>query len=286
MTTMVLLLLVKVAITTLIVAVGASSTVADVVYLWQRPALLLRSLVAMYLLIPLAAFILVQVWSLVPGVEAALLVLAVSAGAPLLPRKLKGVGNDRYAFSLVVTTSLLAIIVVPVWVGLLARYFGVATEISAFSVAKTMAAAFLLPLAVGFVLRALAPAPIERFAGRAIAIAGIALTASSLLLLVTHWQLLLAVGANGSAALLVLMLIALATGHVLGGPVAEDRTALALACVTRHIGIAVVVATTFQGPRTTVMLAAYVVVSALVSIPYLQWRRRVNPDTLGSKVKP
>jgi hypothetical protein len=37
----------------------------------------------------------------------------------------------------------------------------------------------------------------------------------------------------------------------------DERTALAIACVTRHVGVAVVVATSFRGPRTAVMLAAY-----------------------------
>jgi bile acid:Na+ symporter, BASS family len=57
-------------------------------YLWRRPGLLLRSLLAMYVLVPLAALILVKALTLPPGVEIGLLVLAVSAGAPLLPRKL------------------------------------------------------------------------------------------------------------------------------------------------------------------------------------------------------
>ena len=60
----------------------------------------------------------------------------------------------------------------------------------------------------------------------------------------------------------------------LGGPDADDRTALALACSTRHIGIAVLVASAFPGMRTIVMIAAYTVASAGVSIPYLVWRRR------------
>jgi hypothetical protein len=34
------------------------------------------------------------------------------------------------------------------------------------------------------------------------------------------------------------------------------------------------VATTFPGPKTATLIAAYVVGSALVSIPYLRWRRR------------
>ena len=66
----------------------------------------------------------------------------------------------------------------------------------------------------------------------------------------------------------------LAIGHALGGPKPDDRTALAIACATRHIGIAVLVATAFRGPGTMVLIAAYIVASAAVSIPYLQWRRR------------
>ena len=67
---------------------------------------------------------------------AALLVLAVSAGAPLLPRKLQRFGSSAYTFSLVVISSLLAIVVVPAWIALLAWHFGVSTELTAADVAQ------------------------------------------------------------------------------------------------------------------------------------------------------
>ena len=127
---------------------------------------------------------------------------------------------------------------------------------------------------------ALAPSLIARFADRAIAIAGAALTIASLALLITHWRILLEIKFNGMAALLVLMLISVALGHVLGGPLPGDRTALAIACATRHIGIAIIVAATFNGPRNVVILAAYAIATALVSIPYLMWRR--HKGRLGS----
>ena len=91
-----------------------------------------------------------------------------------------------------------------------------------------------------------------------------------------------AVGWRGMAALVALLLVALAIGHVLGGPGADERTALAIACATRHIGVAVVVATGFRGPKTAVLIAAYVVASALVAIPYLRWRRRRSDDGAGA----
>jgi bile acid:Na+ symporter, BASS family len=100
------------------------------------------------------------------------------------------------------------------------------------------------------------------------------LTGAGVILRATQWKLFLEVRWEGMTTLVGLMVIALAIGHALGGPSPDERTALAIACATRHIGIAVLVATAFRGPRTMVMIAAYIVASALVSIPYLQWRRR------------
>jgi predicted Na+-dependent transporter len=116
--------------------------------------------------------------------------------------------------------------------------------------------AFLLPLTIGMVSRAVAPAPSERFAGYASGVAGVGLAVASLALLVTHLQFLAAVHWQGMMALIGTMVIGLAIGHILGGPDPDERTALAIACVTRHVGVAVVVATSFRGPRTAVMLAA------------------------------
>lgn len=269
-----LLTILKLSVGALILAIGMGSTFSDLAYLWRRPGLLLRSLLAMYVLVPLAAFVLVTLLPLTPGVKAALLVLAVSAGAPLLPRKLGSFGSDAYVFSLVVTSSLLAIVIVPAWVALLAHHFGVAAELSPTDVAAAIAKAFLAPLVIGMVIRFLLPTFSAKVADRLLAMAGLVLTGTGLVLLVGGWQLFLDVRWEGMAALVGLLLIALAIGHALGGPRADDRTALAISCATRHIGVAVVVATSFRGPKTAVLIAAYVVASALVAIPYLRWRRR------------
>ena len=68
--------------------------------------------------------------------------------------------------------------------------------------------------------------------------------------------------------------VALAIGHALGGPDPADRTALAISCASRHVGIAMLAASTAPGPRTVALVLAYVLASAAVSIPYLKWRGR------------
>lgn len=76
-------------------------------------------------------------------------------------------------------------------------------------------------------------------------------------------------------------LVALAIGHALGGRDPDDRTALAVSCASRHVGIAMLAASTVPGPRVAVLVLAYVLAAAVVSIPYLRWRKRTRPAASG-----
>jgi len=277
-----LLLLLKLSVVLIILAIGMDSTPRDLAYLWRQPGLLLRSLLAMYVLVPLAALILVKVLTLPPGVEIGLLVLAVSAGAPLLPRKLLHIGDGAYIFSLVVTSSLLAIILVPAWLAVLGPQFGSPVNLDASRVGWVLAKSFLLPLAAGMSIRWFFPAFAERIVNRLMTIAGLVLTVCALALLILHWDVLLDAKWSGVLTLAGLIVLALAIGHWLGGPAEEDRTALAIACSARHLGIAVLVAASLPGPRTAVIIAVYILTSAAISMPYLRWRRATasHPDRL------
>jgi len=100
-------LILKLAVSGLLIAVGAGASFSDVLYLWRRPGLLVRSLLAMYVLVPLAAVGLANAIPLSPGVELVFLVIAVSAGAPLIPRRLRFEAGT-YLVSLVITSSIIS----------------------------------------------------------------------------------------------------------------------------------------------------------------------------------
>ncbi len=272
--TVTLLLLLKLSIVAIILAIGMDSRLVDLMYLWRRPGLLLRSLVAMYLLVPLVALLMAKTLAVSAGVKVALLVLAVSAGAPLLPRKLMHLGQGEYVFGLVVTSSLLAIVIVPAWVAVLGPLFGQEAKVAPAQVASVIGKSFLLPLAAGMVIHWFNPQLAERWGDRLMAIGGIVLTGCALVLLGLNWNVILAAGWEFLLSLSVLVVAALSIGHLLGGPEPDNQTALAISCATRHIGLAVLVAATVPGPRIAVLVAAYILASALVSIPYMQWRRR------------
>ncbi len=274
--TVTLLVLLKITVTVIIFGIGLDAAPRDAVRLFRHPALLLRSLLAMYVFVPMAAVGLVKLLPLAPGVEAALLVLAVSAGAPLLPRKLLGIGDGGYIFSLVVISSVLAIVLVPVWLALLGPLFPRLPPLAPERAALVLAESFFLPLLAGMVVRRLFPKVSAWTAGRLIGLAGIVLALSALALLVVHWHVVLEAHWTGILTLAALIALSLAIGHLIGGPDEDTRTALAIACATRHIGIAVLVATSVPGPRTAVVIAIYIAVSLAISLPYLRWRRAVS----------
>ncbi|RAI01644.1 hypothetical protein DLJ53_09520 [Acuticoccus sediminis] len=272
--TAMLLVGLKLSVAALILAIGLSSTWADLTYLWRRPWQLLRALFAMYVAIPVTAFFVLKALPLPRAVEVAILVLAVSAGAPLLPRKLMKVGHDSYMLSLVATSSIVAVVAVPLWLDVLKPVYGLSVELTALNVAGVIAGSFVGPLIVGMLVRWRFPETGARLGDRFLTIASIALALFALLLLVLHGRTLLELGWPSLVALVALTFAALGIGHLLGGPAENDRTALAIACATRHVGIAMVVASTVPGPRTAVLVTAYVLAAALVSFPYLKARTR------------
>jgi BASS family bile acid:Na+ symporter len=272
--TFALLVCLKVSVVALLCAIGLGSTPADVAYLWRRPALLFRSLLAMYVVVPLAALAVVRTVPMPPAVKIAILVLAISAGAPLLPRKLMKVGREGYVFSLVVTSSLLAVVAVPAWLAWLGPLFGRETSVTPAAVGLVIAKTLLAPLLVGMLLRWPLSAVADRVSEWVLGAAGAVLTLSGLGLLALHGSLLIEVGWVPLAALTGMTFITLAIGHVLGGPDPADRTALAVSCASRHVGIAMLAASTVPGPRTIALVLAYVLAAAAVSIPYLKWRTR------------
>jgi len=276
MTKVAILFALKASITVLIFAIGMSATTSDITYVWRRPVLLGKSLLAMYVIVPLVAVLMARGLDLPWGTGAALVVLGTCAGAPLLPKKLvKLGGNPTYIFSLIVATSILAIITVPAGLTLLGGVVSFDTAVVPAEIAATILKAFLVPLGLGMLVRALRPNLADRFGEPLLQGASIVLGLCAVVLLVAGFHLILDVGLPSLLAFAAFTLAALAAGHLLGGPEEENRTALAVACASRHIGLALLIAANYRGQRTMELVAGYVVSSAIVSIPYLRWRSKV-----------
>src|SRR5208282_429345 len=108
------------------------------------------------------------------------------------------------------------------------------------------------------------------------------LVAAVVPVLKTLWLDMPTLMGNGTlAAIVAFTAVGLTVGHLLGGPDPDDRTVLALATASRHPGVALLIATKNFPDQKLVApaLVLYVIVGAIASVQYTQWRRRLHDRT-------
>ena len=100
------LLVVRISLALTVLAVSLNTRSGDATYLVRHPLLLLRSFVAMNVVMPCVALWFAIVFALTPAVKLALITLAVSPVPPFLPGKALTSGGDRsYTVSLFATMT-------------------------------------------------------------------------------------------------------------------------------------------------------------------------------------
>jgi len=243
----------------------------------RRPLWLVRIIAAMFIGVPLLAVVLVKMSSAPMGMKVSIILLAVAAVAPLLPRKLLklGVGAD-FADSLAVVTMILAIPLVPITVKILGAMFGRDMVVPPASVATTLASTFLVPFAFGMALKSMLGERALRIGEWANTISNITLAGIVLLLVGAQFGTILPLMWQSLPLIVTFAVGALLIGHVLGGPDPGERTALAIATVTRHPGLALFMATSsFPSLKVLPPILSVIVGCVVVSIPYTAWRKRI-----------
>ncbi len=260
-----------------VLAVGIEAEPSGLLTCVRRPLWVVRIIGAMFIGVPLLAAFLVKISSAPIGVKVSIILLAVAAVAPLLPRKLLKLGIDAaFADSLSAVTMVLAIPLVPFTVSVLGAMFGREMVVPPASVAKTLAETFLLPFAVGMALRAMLGDRAVQLGEWANTISNIALAGIVLLLVGAQFGTILPLLWQSLPLVVTFAVGALLIGHVLGGPDPRERTALAIATVTRHPGLALFIATSsFPNLQVLPPILSVIIGCAIVSIPYTAWRKRI-----------
>jgi len=227
----------------MVFCVGLHARIADVAYLVQRPGLLVRSLLAMNVIMPAVAITIALAFDLNHALKVALVALAVSPVPPILPgTQLKAGGRSCYVVGLLATAALVSILFVPAAAAAIGRIFGQEVRTPPSAVAWIVMTSILAPLIAGVVVARWLPAMAERIATPLSHAATIVLVVAFLPVLLKIWPAI--VGSFGNFSLLTIVVfvaVGLAVGHVLGGPASADRRVLALATASRHPAVALAV---------------------------------------------
>jgi len=270
-------------------SIGLISTPRDATYMFRRPGELVRALLAMNVLMPLFALALNTIFDFTPAVKIALVALSVSPIPPPIPAKgLKSGGKESYVMGLQIAMGVLAIIFVPLAMVAIGHLRHGALQLSIAPVAKVIFISIVIPIMTGIFVRKLAPAFAERVAKPMTSISGLGVVACIVAVWISSAPAMWSLIGNGTViALTAFVLVGLAVGHFLGGPVPGNRTALAIATSSRHPGVALLLARA-NFPAEKLVIAAvllYLLVNALFVILYLLWTKRRQPQP-ENQVKP
>src|SRR5215510_14128731 len=252
-----------------VLAVGMRVAPADLRYLWDRPARLFRSLLAMIVVAPIVAVLACKMFSLHPAVMVALVTLAIAPVGALFSQAmlpLVAPGQFAYARGLFFASIVLSVVLMPLAVELIQLIFGGDVHVDPLTVAKVVLGSVLLPLGIGFAIAQWWPAA-KRWNSAIQTVSSVVLAMCSVALLAVVWSHLGAVIREGTL---------LAVGHFLGGPGEDDRTVLAFATVSRHPGVAMAVASLTDQPLAPIGVLLAVIVGEIAVLPYELWRKRLR----------
>ena len=260
-------------------AMGLSLTVTQIVTPLKNVQLISLSVLANFLLMPLAALGLSRLLRLEEPLGIGLLLLGTAAGAPFLP-KLAQVAKGNVAFA--VGLMVLLMVITVAYLPLVLPFFLPGVTVNPMKIAQSLFLLMLLPLAAALTVKPRFP----DFSARAKPVlaktSSIALLAVISLLIITNFNSVLSVFGTGAIlAGLIFIFLGYLIGWLLGGPKSDTRAVLGLGTSQRNIAAALVVGSqSFSDPKVVVMVVVVAIVGLLILFPVARKLSKKTPSEL------
>lgn len=276
-------LLVTVTLIEMMAAIGLGVTFAEVAGVARNGRLLLRAALANYVCVPAAAVGLLLLFQAQPMIAAGFLIVAVCPGAPYGPAfTALARGSVPVSVGLMVVLAGSSALVAPLLLSFLLPVLAgnEPLKVDAVRMATTLLVTQLLPLGAGLWLRHGRPQLAARLKKPADRLSTLLNLTTMSFLLVTQFRLLASVRLLAFAGMLALVLAALASGWLLGGPGFAGRKGMALTTAVRNVAVSLVLATaSFPGtPAVTAALVFGLFQTVLLALLALGWGRLSRND--------
>ena len=247
-------------------ATGLGLTFSQIITPLRNARLVVLSLLANFVFMPVAAFALVSLLQLDEPLGVGLLLLGTAAGSPTLPKFAEfAKGNLAFGVGLMVLLMVVTVGYLPLVLPLLLP----GVSVNPAKIASSLFLLMLLPLAGALALKARFAVVAARTKPVLDRVSNLSLIVVVLLTIATNIDNVLAVfGTRGILAGLLFIAAGLGAGWLLGGPGMDTRRVLALGTAQRNIGAALVVGSqSFDDPKVVVMVIVVTIVSLLVVVP-------------------
>lgn len=279
-----LALVLSVVLTVLAMALRAKAL--DALYLVHNPSVGIRTIVSMFIIVPVVAVLMATAFDLDPPVKVALVALALSPMPPLLPnRQVKLGGHADYISGVLFGSAVASLVMAPLGVWIIDQMYPGNISLPAGKIVMPLLLTVGVPLLIGQLLRArLSIEQADKLAGVCKKVGTVLLVVCVLILLVLLGRTILSlVNLRTLFPMAVMILAGLVAGFILAG----DRAAqpvLALASATRHPGAAIAIATaTVPDERLApAAILVFVVLNALIAAPLLRQIMKVEDKVVAS----
>ena len=227
--------------------------------------LVLASLFASFVVMPLGELALGSLLQLDQSLSLGLLLLGAAAGAPFLPKLAEIADADlAFAVGLMVLLMVTTVVFVPIVVPLVLP--GVSIEPA--RIARSLVLLMLLPLSAALVFRARFALLAARIRPALARLSTVALLAFALLVGVSNVRNVLDIfGTRGLLAGALFIVLGIAAGWLLGGADSRTRRTLALGTGQRNIAAAVVAGREADDPRALVMIVVVAIIGFVILVP-------------------
>ena len=259
----------QVSLFVLVLSLGLESRWGDLIHVVRRPAMFVRALIAVNLIVPAVAITVCLLLPISPSTKAGLVIMALSPLAPFAPVKmLKGDAERSYVIGTYAALMVAAVVILPLSTFVLEPLTPRGVTIPVLVVATFVAKTVLLPLFLGIFVNSLWPRVGVRIGPVAQKAAMVILLPAALLILLRFARGFPSLVGDGTlAAILIIVAAGLVSGYALGGPQAANRKALGEAAATRHPGLAAAIAElNFDDSRVLTAIVLFLFASLIFSI--------------------
>ena len=261
---------------------GLRLTLSEIIEPLRDIRLLLMTLAANFVVVPLVAVLLANLIGLEEDLRVGLILISVVAGAPLVP-KLAQIARGNIPFA-VASTALLVVATV-IYLPLVFSLVLPGVQLDTMSIVRPLAIQIVLPLVLGLIVDYISRDEADILLPVLGQIANVSLTLMLVLMLGGNvGNVIGLIGTGSLIAAIFLFAVAMTAGYPLGGPDKDTRRTLSMATGQRNLAAAFVVATgSFADrPSVVVFLAAAGLIAMIMMMPIAGWfgKRAANGGTL------
>jgi BASS family bile acid:Na+ symporter len=248
-----------------IISMGLSLTIAQITGPLRNVRFVIIALLANFVVPPILAFILIQVFSLDESLAVGLLLVSLAAGAPALPKTAVFAKVDTAAATgLMVLLVVVTIIVMPIALPLLLT----GISVTFWDIAAGLVYLILIPLAISLFVRARYPEAAASALPHFAQASNLSLLILLVLMVVLNFSDVVGLlGSGGLLASLILVILTVVGGYLLGSLGKAGSWLQALGAGQRNIAAAMVVATMNFGNDEVVMVVVYSLIVMVILIP-------------------